>query len=171
MSRLPYVLLLVLLVSNVYAAEDSSSPAAGNPDNELISGATNIAISNGALSKDVLANDALANSASNLREAEPFAISKRSGRPDNLYHASQITFLGSVFADLGTTWNLPKGKVEGNPLLGRSKAQQASVSGALAFFTLWEAHSLQVRGNTRAAKYLLWMGSAAHGFAGTLNTR
>jgi hypothetical protein len=165
------VFLLVLLVSNVYAAEDSSSPAAVNPENELVSGATNSAISNGILSRDALANDALANSTSNLLKVEPLAVSKRSGRPDNLYRASQITFLGSVLTDLGTTWNLPKGKVEGNPLLGRSKAQQASVSGALAFFTLWEAHSLQARGNTRAAKYLLWMGSAAHAFAGTLNTR
>ena len=171
MPRLPYVLLLALLASNVYAAEDSSSPPVGNPDNELISGATNSAISNGALSTDVLANDALANSASNLREIEPLAVSKRSGRPDNLYRASQMTFLGSVLADLGTTWNLPKGKSEGNPLLGKSKAQQASVSGALAFFTLREAHSLQVRGNTRAAKYLLWIGSVAHAFAGTYNTR
>ena len=113
MLRLPYVLLLVLLVSNVYAAEDSSSPAAGNPDIELIAGATNSAISNGILPKDALANDALANSASNLLTVEPSAVSRRSGRPDNLYRGSQITFLGSVLADLGTTWNLPKGKVEG----------------------------------------------------------
>lgn len=80
MPRLPYVLLLVLLVSNVYAAEDSSSPAAVNPDSELISGATNGAITNGALSKDVLANDALANGASNLSMVEPLAVSRRSGR-------------------------------------------------------------------------------------------
>lgn len=171
MPRLPYVLLLVLLVSNVYAAEESSSPAAVNPDSELISGATNSAVSNGVLPKDASANDALANGATNLVTVEPLAVSRRSGRPDNLYRASQVTFLGSVIADLGTTWNLPKGKVEGNPLLGRSKAQQASVSGALAFVTLWEAHSLQARGNTRAAKYLLWMGSVAHAFAGTVNTR
>ena len=74
-------------------------------------------------------------------------------------------------ADLGTTWGSSKGRIEANPLLGKSKAQQASVSGALAMFILWEAHLLHVRGNTRAAKYLLWMGSTTHVFAGFYNTR
>jgi hypothetical protein len=175
MIRLPHVLLLVLLVSNIYAAENTSSPANINTDNESISGAkgeiSNGALVNDALSNSTLANSTLANSAPNVSSVEPFTVLKRSERPDRFYRASQLAFVGSIIADMGTTWTLPKGMTEGNPLLGKSKAQQASVSSALALFTLWEAHSLHVRGNTKAAKYLLWMGTIAHAFAGCYNAR
>jgi hypothetical protein len=175
MARLPLVLLLALLVSNTYATESTSTPVNNTADSEA-SSAANDAISNStslndALSNDALSNVALASSASNIRKVEPFTFPKRGERPDPLYRASQLAFVGSIMADLGTTWSVPKGRTEGNPLLGRSKAQQVSVSSALALFTLWEAHSLHVRGNTRAAKYLLFMGSIAHAFAGAYNTR
>ena len=170
MVRLPLVLLLALLVSNTYATESTSTPVNNTADSDALS-AANGAISNSASLNDALSNVALPSSASNIRKVEPFTFPKRGERPDPLYRASQLAFVGSIMADLGTTWSVPKGRTEGNPLLGRSKAQQVSVSSALALFTLWEAHSLHVRGNTRAAKYLLFMGSIAHAFAASYNTR
>ena len=170
MVRLLRVLLLVLLVSNTYAAEKTSSPDENSADTDAIPGA-NGAISNSVLSNDALSIDALARITSNMPKVEPFTFSKRSERPDRFYRASQLAFVGSIMADLGTTWSMSERKIEANPLLGKSKAQQASVSSALALFILWQAHSLHVRGETRAAKYLLWIGTAAHVFAGFYNTR
>lgn len=180
MVRLPLVLLLAILTSNTYAAENASTPINNTADSDAMS-AANGAISNSVSLNDESSNDALSNvaltnvaltsSVSNIRKVEPFTFPKRGERPDPLYRASQLAFVGSIMADLGTTWSVPKGKTEANPLLGRSKARQVSVSSALALFTLWEAHSLHARGNTRAAKYLLFMGSIAHAFAGAYNTR
>ena len=162
MSRLPYFLLLILLVSNVYAAENPGSPGDNNTNNESTTTTTDASLSG-----------ALANSTSNVPTAspfvKPFTVYKEGKRTDRVYRAAQMAFIGSIAADLGTTWTLPKGITEGNPLLGRNKAQQVSVSGALALLTLWEAHTLHTRGNTRAAKYLLWMGTVAHAFAGSYN--
>lgn len=45
---------------------------------------------------------------------------------DHAYRASQMAFIGSVAFDLGTTMRMKKGWTEGNPLLGKSKAQQLS---------------------------------------------
>jgi hypothetical protein len=174
MARLSYVILLVLLVSNVYAAETASGPANENfvaaAALDANGGIANGAILGRVLSSDALPADASANGASGIRRIEPFTA-KRNERPDRLYRASQLAFLGSIVADLGTTWSLPNGRVEGNPLLGKSKVQQVSVSSALALFTLWEAHALHVRGNRGAARYLLWMGSIAHALAGSYNAR
>ena len=170
MVRLPRVLLLFLLVSNTYAAQMTSSPDENSADTNAISGA-NRAISNGVLSNDALSIHALASIVPSMPKVEPFTFSKRSERPDRFYRASQLAFVGSMMADLGTTWSLSERKVEANPVLGKSKAQQASVSSALALFLLWQAHSLHVRGQTRAAKYLLWMGAAAHVFAVSYNAR
>ncbi len=85
------------------------------------------------------------------------------------YHASQAAFLGSVIADVATTWALPRGWAEGNPLLGRSREQQLTVSLASACFVLWRVHRLQRRRQTRSAKYLLWLSTAMHAGPAAMN--
>jgi hypothetical protein len=154
MCRVLHVLLLVFLLSNAYAAQDISSPAENSAGTDARAGANDTS-PDGSFSTDASASDA----------------SKKSQHPDRFYRASQLVFIGSMMADVGTTWSFPKGKVEANPLLGRNKAQQASVSSALALFILLDAHLLHIRGNTRTAKYLLWIGTGAHVFAVLYNTR
>ncbi len=85
------------------------------------------------------------------------------------YHASQAAFLGSAIADVATTWSLPKGWAEGNPILGRTREQQLLVSSASAFIVLWKVHRLEGRGNTKAARYLLWLSMAMHAGPAVLN--
>ena len=90
-------------------------------------------------------------------------------REDYGYRASQFAFIGSTVADLATTWSLPKGWAEGNPLLGNNKGQQLAVSAGLGFIALWQAHRLQSRGYTKASKFCLWMGTALHSSAAGYN--
>ena len=147
MAKLLYLFLLVQLVSNAYASEseiasngnDSEVNAITEPDGAYINGFTQ------------------------------FVVFKDGGRPDHFYRASQVAFVGSIVADLGSTWRLPKGMVEGNPVLGKRKVQQASLSAALSALALWEAHSLKTQGHARAAKCFLLAGAAAHAFSGLHN--
>lgn len=85
------------------------------------------------------------------------------------FRAAQFLFVGSVAADLGTTWTLPPGWTEGNPLLGKSKGQQVAVSVGLGLLTLWEARRLDNRGHTTAARFCLWLGTALHSAAAAHN--
>jgi hypothetical protein len=167
MIRLAYVLIILLLVSPVYAAETIDTPA----DSSSVQAPTEVA----SLAPPAILNEGNAASLAYLKEpkttsfSNSYVASKNFKRPDYSYRALQFAFLGSMAADLGTTWSLPKGMVEGNPLLGRSKAQQISVSGAIAAFTLLESRYLHKKGNTKTAKYVLWMGSIAHIFAASYN--
>jgi len=158
MIRLPYILLLILLVSNCYAAEAVSTPDSSATRDESISNVT-----------DAISNPALSDRNNYASASEPFRALERKKLSDNLYRASQITFIGSIVADLSTTWALPQGMSEGDPLLGKSKTQQVAVSGALTLFALWEAHVLHSKGKTRAAKFLLWTGTIGHAFTGYYN--
>jgi len=85
------------------------------------------------------------------------------------FRAAQFLFVGSIAADLGTTWNLPPGWTEGNPLLGKSKGQQIAVSVGLGVLTLWQAHRLENQGHTKAARFCLWLGTAFHSAAASHN--
>lgn len=97
----------------------------------------------------------------------PFALERL---PRNVsYRAAQLLFVGSIAADLGTTWNLPPGWTEGNPLLGKSKGQQIAVSVGLGVLTLWQAHRLENQGHTKAARFCLWLGTAFHSAAASHN--
>ncbi|MDR1727929.1 MAG: hypothetical protein LBT74_08435 [Acidobacteriota bacterium] len=97
----------------------------------------------------------------------PFPARWRS--PGISYRMAQGMYVGSIVADLGTTWNLPKGMTEGNPLLGNNRPQQVGVSGAMAALVLWQSRSFYRKGNTRAAQWILWVGTAAHTFAAAYN--
>ena len=165
MGKVPHILLLVILLSNASAAQEISNADRNDAATNAKSGV------NGTSPNGLFSIDASANSASSMREVKPPTDSKISQHPDRLYRASQLAFIGSIMADLGTTWSFPKGEIESNRLLGRNKAQQASVSGAMALFILWEAHLLHVTGKTRAAKYLIWIGTGAHVFAASYNVR
>ena len=153
-ARLSYLLLLVPLASNIYASE-SGSVAEGN-DAEV--------------NTFIEPNSIELNSASGTENLIQSAHTKEGRRPDNLYRASQAVFVGSIVADLGSTWRLPKDMTEGNPVLGKNKGQQAAVSSGLCFFTMWEAHTLKTHGHARAAKYILLAGTAVHTFAALHNT-
>jgi hypothetical protein len=85
------------------------------------------------------------------------------------FGAAQLLFAGSIAADLGTTWTLPAGYVEGNPLLGKSKAQQLGVSIGLGVVTLWQARRLESHGHPNAARLCLWLGTALHSGAAAHN--
>jgi len=85
------------------------------------------------------------------------------------FRAAQYLFVGSIAADLGTTWNLPPGWTEGNPLLGKSKGQQFAVSVGLGLLTLWQARRLENQGHPNAARICLWLGSAFHSAAAAHN--
>jgi hypothetical protein len=85
------------------------------------------------------------------------------------FRAAQFLFVSSVAADLGTTWTLPPGWTEGNPLLGKSKGQQVAVSVGLGLLTIWEARRLDRQGHTTAAKFCLWLGTALHSAAAAHN--
>jgi hypothetical protein len=85
------------------------------------------------------------------------------------FRAAQFLFVGSIAADLGSTWSLPPGWTEGNPVLGKNKAQQVAVSVGLGVLTLWEARRLESHGHTTAAKFCLWLGTALHSAAAAHN--
>lgn len=148
MNRLAYMILLFQLVSNVYASENANTTSGNDAEvNTIIE----------------------PNSTSGGNSLTQFGVFKEGRRPDPIYRASQMAFVGSILADIGTTWNLPKGYTEGNPLLGKRKGQQVAVSGGLCFLALWEAHTLKIHGHAGTAKYFLWLGTALHGFAGLHN--
>jgi hypothetical protein len=82
--------------------------------------------------------------------------------PDTGYRVAQVAFVCAAAADLGTTVHAQDGYAEGNPLLGKSKAQQIGVSVGLGALTLWGAWKLKDQGHTKAAKLCLWLGTALH---------
>ncbi|MDR0842152.1 MAG: hypothetical protein LBP68_01880 [Acidobacteriota bacterium] len=170
MARLPHALLLLLLVStiptiSVYADETADAPVAVTTDNS----STPVT---GLILPSINITDGIADGRGAAAFADPFTVSpRRFKRPDPSYRALQAAFVASIAIDLGSTWNLPKNMTEGNPLLGKNKAQQISVSSAFALFTLWQSRSQYARGNTKMAKYLLWAGTAAHTFCGAYNIR
>ena len=90
-------------------------------------------------------------------------------RTDSPYRAAQAAFAGSVAFDLATTMRLPSGWAEGNPVLGRSRAQQIGMSLGLGLLTLWQAHRLEIEGHTKAAKFCLWLGASLHSSAASYN--
>lgn len=90
---------------------------------------------------------------------------------DPWYRIGQGTFLGSVAADMGTTINLPPGRVESNPLLGNNKTQQIAIGVGMSALILWEAHYFETRGHRKLAKIMLWTGSACHWSAAIYNAR
>jgi hypothetical protein len=170
MARLPHVLLLLLLVSVTCAAQETSSPDKSNVGLDAISDA-NAAIRDRARLNNALSLEVLTSTGSSTRQFEQFRVSKTKQPSHRVYRVSQFALIASTIADVGTTWTLSNGRIEANPLLGRSRAQQALVSSGLAVFILWDAHLLHTRGKTRAAKSLLWIGSIAHAFGGLYNSR
>ena len=162
-AKLTHILLsalLVLMASTCYATSNDSNPADNVVSDESIS------IESGAISHAVFAENK-----NNSSRYQPIAAFERIKAPDGFYHVAQAAFVGSIVADLSTTWALPNGMKEADPLLGKNKIQQAAVSGALTALALWQAHALHSKGRTRAAKYILLAGIVGHAFAGYHNSR
>jgi len=78
------------------------------------------------------------------------------------YHVLRGIYIGSIVADLVSTWSLPPGWTEGNIILGKSKTQQVAVSASLAALTMWLAHRQQSRGHTKTAKFILLFSGGVH---------
>ena len=78
------------------------------------------------------------------------------------YHASQVAYVSSVGMDLASTWTLPKGWREGNPILGKSKARQIGVSSAIGILVIWQAHKIRASGHTKLAAVVLTITTGFH---------
>jgi len=110
-------------------------------------------------------------SVSEIRHRTPDGESGPTRHPHNdaAYRFAQAAFAGSVALDLETTLHLAPGWAEGNPVLGRTRAQQIGMSVGLGLLTLWQAHRLESEGHTRAAKIFLWFGATLHSSAASYN--
>jgi hypothetical protein len=87
---------------------------------------------------------------------------------DNLYKTIQIAYPVSVAIDLSSGWTMRPGFQEGNPVLGKTKAQQIGMSVVLVFTTLHCSKILKQK-HPFWSKLILCAGIGAHGFAAGYN--